>query len=285
MTVPVEGGFPKKQAVEFFLLIGAAVIAIFLAGVGVVKFVDSAVMAAIGTHVQNMPHAGPPGPAGPAVQIGQPRRFDARDAQRSHRAETSGMVTVLMGGEKVGGVEIISTSSDGRMDTVAAARNWGGGKSGETLVAPIPQGNSWHIQLNDGGPGELEVLWHPMSDVAASVEADSYKLLKPREPYTAETTGLVVVLVTANAPEFRIVRAWGRIRDEGSAEGEVVAGGVAIDGENQPVGSIHASSFMMPVPKGKSWIIETTEHDAERVQVRWLPLTVRFGASSTQDDR
>lgn len=91
-----------------------------------------------------------------------------------------------------------------------------------------------------------------------------YEARKARTPYPAGDGGFVAVIVSAHAPELPMVSAWGKVGED------VVAGTVAQDGENQPVGSVSTTSFLMPVPKGATWIVDVPDGQEKAVSIKWV---------------
>src|SRR5262245_17578734 len=94
-------------------------------------------------------------------------------------------------------------------------------------------------------------------------EADVWEKRSPNVPYTSDRGGIVIAVSTAS-PEHRHVPITGYI------ENELIAAAAAQDSSVPGVPSIVSSSFAMPVPKGKAWIVKVPEQESGQVQIKWF---------------
>lgn len=103
-------------------------------------------------------------------------------------------------------------------------------------------------------------------------EVDVWEDRKPNTPYTSDRGGIVVAVANASV-EHRHVAITGFI------EGELIAAAAAQDSDVERVPSILSSSFAMPVPKGKPWIVKVPEPQNSRVQIKWFTTQAKVTTS------
>jgi len=112
----------------------------------------------------------------------------------------------------------------------------------------------------------LTSYWNTLSLVDQRVNEIAASGLDARNSnvdYKAERAGLVVVNMRASGREgVRLAAAYGFL------EGEKIATGAAQDASVDGVPSISETSFVMPVPKGGMWRVETKQ--PSHVDVNWF---------------